>query len=78
VPNQPKTKSETRLVHAGRNAKEQKGMINPPVWHASTVLFPTMADLEASASRRMNKGQINYGRVGTPTSYAFRRCCGRA
>lgn len=71
VPNQPKTKSETRLVHAGRNAKEQKGMINPPVWHASTVLFPTMADLEASASRRMNKGQINYGRVGTPTSYAF-------
>ncbi len=71
MPNQPKTKSETRLVHAGRNAKEQKGMINPPVWHASTVLFPTMADLEASASRRMNKGQINYGRVGTPTSYAF-------
>lgn len=71
VQNQPKSKSETRLVHAGRNTKEQKGMINPPVWHASTVLFPTMADLEASASRRMNKGQINYGRVGTPTSYAF-------
>ncbi|MEZ5648007.1 MAG: cystathionine beta-lyase [Alphaproteobacteria bacterium] len=62
---------ETRLIHAGRNPREQQGMINPPVWHASTVLFPTMADLEASASRRMNKGQINYGRVGTPTSYAF-------
>jgi cystathionine beta-lyase len=32
---------ETTLVTAGRDTKAQKGFINPPVVHGSTVLYPT-------------------------------------
>ena len=31
---------ETALVTSGRDAVAQKGFVNPPVVHASTVLFP--------------------------------------
>ena len=40
-PQQP----ETRLVTAGRDAKAQKGFVNPPVVHGSTVLYPSAEDL---------------------------------
>jgi cystathionine beta-lyase len=31
-------KAETTLVTAGRDTKAQKGFVNPPVVHGSTVL----------------------------------------
>lgn len=37
-----------------------------PVWHASTILYPTLADF-----RRPAAGKIKYGRKGTPTSRAL-------
>ena len=40
-------KAETRLVTAGRDSKTQKGFVNPPVFHGSTVLYPTAEDLHA-------------------------------
>ena len=43
-------KSETRLVTAGRDTKAQKGFVNPPVVHGSTVLYPTADDLHAHRS----------------------------
>ncbi|MBB3265281.1 cystathionine beta-lyase [Azospirillum sp. OGB3] len=43
--------------------------MNPPVYHCSTVLFPTLEELEASD--RAPFDSINYGRVGTPTTLAF-------
>ena len=33
--------AETRLVTSGRDTKAQKGFVNPPVFHGSTVLYPT-------------------------------------
>ncbi|WP_431856429.1 cystathionine beta-lyase [Azospirillum sp.] len=62
-------KPDTLLSHAGRNPQANFGIINPPVYHASTVLFPTLEALEASDRNPFEI--INYGRVGTPTSHAF-------
>ncbi len=63
----PKTppKPETQLVNAGRDPKAYHGFVNPPVYHASTVLYPTAADQVAHRAR------YSYGRRGTPTSEAL-------
>jgi cysteine-S-conjugate beta-lyase len=58
-------KAETALVTAGRDTKAQKGFVNPPVVHGSTVLYPTAADLHA------HRGEFQYGRHGTPTTRAL-------
>lgn len=58
-------KPETRLVVSGRDTESQFGFVNPPVYHASTVLYPTAEDLVAHRSR------YQYGRRGTPTSEAL-------
>jgi cysteine-S-conjugate beta-lyase len=60
-PQQP----ETRLVTAGRDTEAQKGFVNPPVVHGSTVLYPTADDLHA------HRGEYQYGRHGTPTTRAL-------
>ena len=58
-------KPETRLVTAGRDTQAQKGFVNPPVVHGSTVLYPTADDLHA------HRGEFQYGRHGTPTTRAL-------
>jgi cystathionine beta-lyase len=58
-------KPETRLVTSGRDPESHYGFVNPPVYHASTVLYPTAADQVAHRSR------YQYGRRGTPTSEAL-------
>lgn len=55
----------TRLVTAGRDPQSQYGFVNPPVYHASTVLYPSAADQVAHRSR------YQYGRRGTPTTEAL-------
>ena len=62
-------KDATLTVHAGRHPEQQFGVINPPVYHVSTVTFPTVAALEA-ASQHPYEG-VYYGRYGTPTSFAL-------
>jgi cysteine-S-conjugate beta-lyase len=57
-------KAETGLVTAGRDTQAQKGFVNPPVFHGSTVLYPTAEDLHA------HRGEFTYGRHGTPTTRA--------
>jgi cysteine-S-conjugate beta-lyase len=58
-------KAETMLVTAGRDTKAQKGFVNPPVVHGSTVLYPTADDLHA------HRAEYQYGRHGTPTTRAL-------
>jgi cystathionine beta-lyase len=58
-------KAETTLVTAGRDTRAQKGFVNPPVVHGSTVLYPTAEDLHA------HRGEFQYGRHGTPTTRAL-------
>lgn len=62
-------KNDTRLAHAGRHPADQHGMVNPPVAHASTVLFPTLAALRAAAANPFSG--VYYGRYGTPLHFRF-------
>jgi cystathionine beta-lyase len=62
-------KRDTRLVTAGRRPAEHFGVVNPPVYHASTVLFPTLAALEEAQTHPYDG--VYYGRYGTPTSFAI-------
>jgi cystathionine beta-lyase len=57
--------AETTLVTSGRDTEAQKGFVNPPVVHGSTVLYPTADDLHA------HRGEFQYGRHGTPTTKAL-------
>ena len=43
----------TLVTTLGREPERQHGIVNPPVYHASTVLFPTVAAMEAA---RPDKG----------------------
>jgi cystathionine beta-lyase len=60
---------ETRLLGAGRSPEANHGIVNPPVYHASTIVFPTLAALE-EADRTPYQG-TRYGRRGTPTTFAL-------
>jgi cystathionine beta-lyase len=59
-------KDDTLLGHVGNAPFENHGVVNPPVYHASTILFPTL-----EAYRNGKTARVRYGRRGTPTSYAF-------
>lgn len=59
----------TRVVRAGRRKEWTQGIVNPPVWHASTILFDDVASLRA-ATRKPNDG-LYYGRRGTPTQWSL-------
>ena len=62
-------KPDTRLVAAGRRKEWTQGIVNPPVWRASTILFD---DLEAmTAAEPPRDGTLHYGRNGTPTTWAL-------
>ncbi|WP_207462266.1 cystathionine beta-lyase [Azospirillum sp. SYSU D00513] len=65
------TKPDTRLVHAGLDPHANFGIVNPPVYHCSTVLFPTLEALEGAD--RAPFETVQYGRMGTPTSQAFEK-----
>ena len=62
-------KKDTRLVTAGRKPEENFGIVNPPVYHASTITFPTVAAMEKACEDRFEV--VYYGRYGTPTTFAF-------
>jgi cystathionine beta-lyase len=59
-------KPETRLVTAAREFSEH-GIVNPAVYHASTILFPTVQAFQSAGQPYV------YGRRGTPISRALER-----
>lgn len=58
-------RTATTLTHAGHDPRDFHGFVNPPVVHASTVLFPDAATLETRNQRYV------YGTHGTPTTDAL-------
>ncbi len=63
---------ETKAVHAGRHPERFEGAVNPPVFHASTILSPTLADWDRKkADRARDVEGTYYGRLGTPTTRAL-------
>lgn len=65
----------TRLVSAGRRAEwtgsadHPGAVVNPPVYRASTHLYPDMAALRAHPANE--DGKFYYGRRGAPTQWAL-------
>jgi cystathionine beta-lyase len=64
-----KRRDRTLITHAGNNPRANKGIVNPPVYHASTVLFDNVADMRARGRDKFNN--VYYGRYGTPTTFAL-------
>lgn len=62
-------KEDTRLVNAGRNPEGNFGIVNPPIYRASTVTFPTVDVLESFDKNPFDG--VFYGRHGTPTTFAL-------
>lgn len=60
---------ETLIVQAGRRQEWTQGIVNPPVWRASTILFDDVAAMRAAYPPR--DGVLQYGRNGTPTAWAL-------
>jgi cystathionine beta-lyase len=60
-------KPETIATHAGRMSSEHFGVVNTPVYRASTILYRDLASLES--------GDVPYfyGRRGTPSSDSFEK-----
>ncbi len=65
----PSKAAGSLLVSAGRLHDQSAVAVNPPVHRASTFLFNTLDDFE-EAGRTPFDGPF-YGRVGTPTIFAF-------
>lgn len=61
----------TLVTTVGRDPATHRYTVNPPVWHVSTVLFPTLADVEADW-RGEYRG-LGYGLRGTPTTQALQQ-----
>jgi cysteine-S-conjugate beta-lyase len=55
----------TRLTHGGYDPRDYHGFVNPPVVHASTVLFKDAATMATRSQK------YTYGTRGTPTSDAL-------
>jgi cystathionine beta-lyase len=58
-------RADTKVVTGGRDPLSYHGFVNPPVYHASTVLYPSAEDFLAHRAR------YQYGRRGTPTTEAL-------
>ncbi|WP_232833944.1 MULTISPECIES: cystathionine beta-lyase [unclassified Sphingomonas] len=60
----------TRVVQAGRRPEWTAGIVNPPVWRASTILYDSIADLRANGHGDTHH-RLYYGRRGTPTQWSL-------
>ena len=60
---------DTLCAHLGRHPERHLGAVNTPVYRASTILFRTVADLEAAA--RGDYPEPAYGLHGMPTVTDF-------
>ena len=63
-------KPDTTFVTAGRKPHDHNyGAVNPPVYHVSTILQPTLAAWRESRNHQLD--WVVYGRRGTPTTFAL-------
>lgn len=63
-------KTDTKIITAGRAKKWTRGVVNPPVERASTVVFDSVKEMKHATANKTNQ-VLFYGRRGTSTSFAF-------
>lgn len=57
---------DSLIIHAGRYPERHDGVVNPPVYHASTILFDSIREFAERYHQR-----LAYGRMGTATQFAL-------
>ncbi|HVT53430.1 MAG TPA: cystathionine beta-lyase [Dongiaceae bacterium] len=62
-------RDRTKLTHSGNRPFDNHGVVNPPVYHASTILYRSVAELRMKEQAPFD--HVTYGRTGTPTTFAF-------
>lgn len=62
-------KDETLMIHTARQSEKHQGIVNMPVYRASTVLYPTLAEFKNRHT--LEYDGMNYGASGTPTTFAL-------
>lgn len=65
----PRLQRETRLVHVARDPERDGGAVNPPIYRASTIVYPSLREFAKRAERRYTS--YSYGIQGTPTTMAL-------
>ena len=68
-----KLAADTLVTRLGRDPARHSRAVNPPVYHASTLVFDSVAEFEAAAASKFDKGALFYGRYGMPTTFALER-----
>jgi cystathionine beta-lyase len=64
-------KDDSILVHSGKDPERHYGIVNLPVYHASTVLYPTIEAFNNRAEGDRKYHAVRYGAYGTPSTYAL-------
>lgn len=67
--NRDEKRPDTKLVEGGRRKEWTQGIVNPPVWRASTILFDGVDEMRGAYPPE--DGRLHYGRNGTPTQWAL-------
>jgi cystathionine beta-lyase len=62
-------KDRTIATHAGNHPHDNQGVVNPPIYRASTILFSSVEDLRERYKRKFET--VTYGRDGTQTYRAL-------
>jgi cystathionine beta-lyase len=62
---------DTLLAHLGGDPADRQGAVNPPVYRASTFLFETASEWDASREHARRFDIIRYGQLATPTTVAL-------
>lgn len=62
---------DTRAVHNGRDPGSQGGMVNPPVYHGSTVVYQDLDALDQGMREHDIKDALVYGRFGNQSTFAL-------
>jgi cystathionine beta-lyase len=62
-------KDRTIITHGGNDPEANFGVVNPPIYRASTILYPTLRDMQERGRKKFDT--VYYGRYGTPTTFAF-------
>ncbi len=66
-------KKDTKVVRAGHDKVRNAGIVNTPVYHASTIVFDSVAAMNDADERGFKRGEnvMYYGRRGTPTHWTL-------
>ena len=66
-------REDTKIIHGGGGNGTKHGVVNTPVYRASTVVFSDTDEMTAAAEGALKKREkvLFYGRKGTPTTWTL-------